>query len=77
MPLGGEGDYQQGENPFEIKIPEDVKQAEQKLEGKVETAVAALKAISGVVSRVDWYVQAQLDILMKFDVKKSQKIVLG
>jgi hypothetical protein len=77
MPLGGEGDYQQGENPFEIKIPEDVKQAEQKLEGKVETAVAALKAISGVVSRVDWYVQPQLDILMKFDVKKSQKIVLG
>ena len=32
-PLGGEGDYQTGEYPFEIKIPEDVKQGEQKLEG--------------------------------------------
>lgn len=54
MPLGGEGDYQTGEYPFEIKIPEDVKQGEQKLEGKVGTAVSALKAISGIVVRVDW-----------------------
>jgi hypothetical protein len=77
MPLSGEGDYQKGEYPFEIKIPPDVRQAEQKLEGKVGTAVSALKAISGVYSRVDWYVKAQLDVPMKLDIKKTQKIVLS
>jgi len=77
MPLGGEGEYQTGEYPFEIKIPEDVKQAEQKLEGKVGTAVSALKAVSGIVARVDWYVYAKLDVPMKLDVSKKQNIVLS
>ena len=77
MPLGGEGEYQTGEYPFEIKIPEDVKQAKQKLEGKVGTAVSALKAVSGVTSRIDWYVYANLDVPMKMDVNKKQKIVLS
>lgn len=77
MPLGGEGDYQTGEYPFEIKIPEDVKQGEQKLEGKVGTAVSALKAVSGIVARVDWYVYAKLDVPMKLDVSKKQNIVLS
>lgn len=77
MPLGGEGDYQTGEYSFEIKIPEDVKQGEQKLEGKVGTAVSALKAVSGIVARVDWHVYAKLDVPMKLDVSKKQNIVLS
>lgn len=77
MPLGEEGEYQTGEYPFEIKIPEDVKQAEQKLEGKVGTTITALKAVSGVVSRIDWYVHANLDVPMKLDVSKRQSIVLS
>lgn len=77
MPLDGEKEYQEGEYPFEIKIPENIHQVDQKLEGKVGTAVTALKAISGVHSRVDWYVKAQLDVPMGLDVKKTQKIVLS
>jgi len=77
IPSGGEGDYQRGEHPFEMKIPEDVEQREQKLEGKVGTAVSALKAVSGIVARVDWYVYAKLDVPMKLDVSKKQNIVLS
>ncbi|MCK4366097.1 MAG: hypothetical protein KAW45_08595 [Thermoplasmatales archaeon] len=77
MPLGGEGEYQQGEYPFEITIPPDVKQAATQAEGKVGTAVTALKAISGVTSRIDWYVYAKLDVPMKLDVSKRQSIVLS
>jgi len=77
MPLGGEGEYQQGEYPFEIKIPEDVKQGAATPDGKVGTAVSALKAISGIHRRVDWYVRAELDVPLKMDVTKSQSIVLS
>ena len=77
MPLGGEGEYQQGEYPFEITIPSDVKQSAAQPEGKVGTAVSALKAISGVTSRIDWYVYAKLDVPMKLDVSKRQSIVLS
>lgn len=77
MPLGGEGEYQHGEYPFEITIPPDVKQSAAQPEGKVGTAVTALKAISGVTSRIDWYVYAKLDVPMKLDVSKKQNIVLS
>jgi hypothetical protein len=77
MPLDGEKEYLEGEYPFEIKIPPDVRQAEQKLEGKVGTAVTALKTVSGIYSRIDWYVKAQLDVPMGLDVKKTQKITLS
>ncbi|HUS99073.1 MAG TPA: hypothetical protein VMY59_01995 [Candidatus Thermoplasmatota archaeon] len=77
IPLDGKKNYQEEEYPFEIKIPDDIHQADQKLDGKIGTAVNALKAISGVYSRVDWYVHTQLDIPMSLDVKKSQKIVLS
>lgn len=77
LPLDGEKDYQSGEYPFEIKIPEDIHQMDQKLEGKIGTAVSALKTISGVYSRTDWYVKTELDVPMSLDIKKSQKIVLS
>jgi len=77
MPLDGEKEYQKGEYPFEIKIPENIHQTSQKLEGKVGTAVTAFKAISGVHTRIDWYVKAELDVPMKLDIKKTQKIVLS
>ena len=77
MPLGGEGTYQTGQYPFEIKIPADIKQSQQQIEGKVGTAISALKAISGVISRVDWYVLAELDVPVHLDVKAKQNIVLS
>jgi len=35
IPLDGEKDYQEEEYPFEIKIPEDIQQGDQKLNGKI------------------------------------------
>ena len=77
LPLGGEKDYHEEEYPFEIKIPDDIHQIDQKLDGKIGTAMTALKTLSGVYSRTDWYVKAELDVPMNLDVKKSQKIVLS
>jgi len=62
MPLAGEGEYQEGSWPFELVIPPDVKQQAQ-TQGpgaKVGTAISALQAVSGVISRIDWYVYAKL-----------------
>ena len=77
IPLGGEQEYHEGEFPFQIKIPDNIHDVDQKLEGKVGTAVSALKAVSGIHSRIDWFVQAQLDVPMGLDVKKRQSIVLS
>ena len=77
MPLSGEQEYLEGTYPFEIKIPENILQGTQSLEGKVGTAITALKAISGVYSRVEWYVEAQLDVPMSIDIRKTQKIILS
>ena len=77
LPLGGEGEYQQGEYPFEIKIPDDIKQTAAQPDGKVGSAVTALKAISGIHSRIEWFVKAQLDVPAKLDVKKKQSIVIS
>ncbi|KYK28512.1 hypothetical protein AYK20_01055 [Thermoplasmatales archaeon SG8-52-1] len=77
MPLDGEKNYQEEEYSFEIKIPEDILQTAQKLNGKIGTAITAFKTISGVYSRVDWYVKSELDVPLGLDVKKTQKIVLS
>jgi hypothetical protein len=77
LPLDGEKNYQEEEYSFEIKIPEDILQTAQKLDGKIGTAITALRTLSGVYSRVDWYVKSELDVPMGLDVKKSQKIVLS
>ena len=77
LPLDGEKNYQEEEYSFELKIPEDIFQTAQKLDGKIGTAITALKTISGVYSSVDWSVKSELDVPMSLDVKKSQKIVLS
>jgi hypothetical protein len=77
IPLDGEKNYQEEEYSFEIKIPDDILQTAQKLDGKIGTAITAFRTLSGVYSRVDWYVKSELDVPMGLDVKKSQKIVLS
>ena len=77
MPLAGEKDYHNEEYPFEIKIPDTILQEDQKLEGKAATAATALKVLGGVSRHVDWYVKTELDVPMKLDIKKSQKIILS
>jgi len=77
MPLSGEQDYQNEEVPFEIKIPGDILSTNPSLEGKLGQGAQAVRLLTGVSSRIDWIVKAQLDIPMAFDVKKSQKIILS
>ena len=83
QPLGPEKEYQSESFDFEIKIPSDViqqtrTQHEGKLDGKLGTAVAIGAALAGQRSYpIEWKVKAQLDVPMKFDVKKSQKIILS
>jgi len=73
MPLDGEKDYQQGEYTFEIKIPSNVLQ-NIPLEGKIGGILKTIQALSTAGSRISWYVQANLDIPMGFDVLKKIQI---
>ncbi len=73
MPLDGEKDYQQGEYTFEIKIPTNVLQ-NIPLEGKIGGVLKTIQALSMAGSRISWYVQANLDIPMGFDVSKKVQI---
>jgi hypothetical protein len=83
MPLGPEKEYQTENFDFEIKIPSDLiqqtrTQHEGKLDGKLGQVVAIGSALAGQrVYPIEWMVHAQLDIPMKFDVKKTQKIILS
>ncbi|MBU0497298.1 MAG: hypothetical protein KKC68_03110 [Candidatus Thermoplasmatota archaeon] len=77
IPLDGEKEYQTGEYSFEIKIPENIHQNNPTLEGNVGKAAGALKMLSGLSSRIDWYVKAELDVPMKLDINKKQKIVIS
>jgi len=73
MPLDGEKEYLKGEYTFEIKIPMNVSQ-NIPVEGKVGTILKTIQALSTAGSRISWYVQANLDISMGFDVSKKIQI---
>jgi len=83
MPLGAEREYQNDRFDFEIKIPSDILQQTRaqgtpQLDGALGKAVAVGAALSG--SRyypIEWLVYAKLDVPLKFDVDKSQKIILS
>jgi len=77
MPVAGEKEYQNDEYPFEIKIPSDILQGNPTLEGKFGQAATAIRMIAGTSSRIDWFVKAELDVPMKLDIKKSQKVILS
>ena len=77
IPLDGEKEYHREEYSFEIKIPSDILQNNPTLEGKLGQAATAIRMLSGISSRIDWFVIAQLDVPMKLDIKKKQKIVLS
>lgn len=82
IPIRGEGDYQKETFNFEIKIPDDIKKQMKINTPDLDGALGKLVAISRALSKtrsypVQWMVKAQLDIPLKFDVKKSQKIVIS
>lgn len=85
VPLGGEQEYHQGQYNFEIPIPSDIlneknllQKSQEQLEEKLGAAGTFISAVAmGGRSRISWSVKAQLDVPMKFDVKKSQDIVIS
>ncbi len=83
MPLGLEKEYQNESFNFEIKIPDNILQQE-KFPGSLDPdstlgKVAAFGVALSAARRypIEWLVDARLDIPLKFDVGKSQKIILS
>jgi hypothetical protein len=69
-----------GEYPFEIKIPADILQKTSLPEGAlgaVIKTVEILSSLTGVTSRIEWYLEASLNIPKAFDIKKKIKINIG
>lgn len=77
LPISGEKEYKDEEFPFEIKIPDNILLNNPTLEGKLGQAATAVRMLSGMSSRIEWYVKAQLDVPKKLDIKKKQTIILS
>ena len=80
MPISGEKEYLQGEYPFEMQIPADTLQ--QKPQSPEEGLSGALMKTAQIIggatrSRVDWYLEAALDLDKKFDIKNKVQITIG
>ncbi len=83
IPLDGDNTYFSELYQFEIKIPPDILQSAQQMpqtppgEGLLVDLVKTAQAMSQANSRVEWYVEARLDIPLNIDVCSSQKIVIS
>jgi len=84
MPLDGEKEYSKGEYPFEIKIPDNVlgvstlpKEATSGILGAVLKTAETLSKMSATSSRIEWYLEAALEVPGAFDVKKKIEITVG
>lgn len=77
MPLDGEKEYTQGEYNLEILVPSDIMQRGSGPGGNVGAALSAVQFLSGSSNRIEWYVQATLDIDKGFDINKKVQINVG
>lgn len=85
IPLDGENTYFNELYPFEIKIPSDILQSSQQnfhstltgLGKTIDEIAHVMEQISLSNSRVEWSVEAKLNVPLKVDVVNSQKIVLS
>jgi len=80
--LDAENEYFNEMYPFEIKIPPDILQsgqrpANQQTQGILANLAKLSEEMMNANSRVEWSVEANLDVPMKIDIRKSQKIVLS
>lgn len=81
LPLDGMKEYSEGEYSFQINIPADInlqigaKVDTQSTLGKVVQAAAAFEQMTGKMSsRIDWYLEAELDIPGAIDMRKKVEI---
>jgi hypothetical protein len=81
--LDGEKEYSKGEYPFEIKIPDNIgvsslpKQAGGGVLGTILKTAEILSKMSPTSSRIEWYLEAALELSGAFDVKKKVDITVG
>lgn len=72
MSPDGEKEYFNENYSFEITIPKDIIQrATAPPEGAIGDLVKAAQIPSGVNRRIDWYVEAKLDVPKGLDVRKN------
>ncbi len=81
--LDGEKEYLKGEYPFEIKIPANVltmpskpTEATEGVLGTMFKTFEMLKAKSSI-SRIEWYLEAAIELPAAFDIKKRVDITVG
>ncbi|PIN98960.1 MAG: hypothetical protein COT90_01675 [Candidatus Diapherotrites archaeon CG10_big_fil_rev_8_21_14_0_10_31_34] len=77
MPLDGEKEYTEGEYDLEILVPADIMQRGSGPGGEVGAALKAVQFLSGNSSRIEWYIQATLDVDKGLDVNKKVQINVG
>lgn len=77
MPLDGEKEYTEQEYDLEILVPVDVLQRGSGPGGNVGAALQAVQFLSGSSTRIEWFVQATLDIDKGLDVNKKVQINVG
>lgn len=75
MPLDGEKEYFNENYTFEITIPNDILQRTNiPMEGAIGNLVKAAQILGGMNRRINWYVEAKLDVPKGLDVRKKTQI---
>ena len=74
--IGNEREYANEDISFEITIPPDVHESEPKSLEKMEGLMKFAQKLGGKPPEKEWYVRVHLDVPMKLDLEKSQKIEL-
>lgn len=78
QPLDGEKEYPASEQPmvypFKITIPLDVLAKPQLPEGNLGKLMQAAQFMSGMTTRISWYVEAKLEVGLLGDVSKKVQI---
>ena len=76
--LENEGEYQKGDYPFEIKIPEDILEYTMGLRpmGRFGNIASAFN-FSGGGKFVKWFIKSNLDIPMGLDISKQRRILIA
>jgi len=75
LKLDGEKEYSKGEYAFELKIPKGIS-LEALPQGTIGNVLSAIENLSVRGKRIDWFVQATLDVPMGFDVSKKVQITV-
>lgn len=82
QPLASEGTYLDEHFPFEIKIPSNIMEQVNPHLPEYDGALGKIAKFSAALSGhgyfpVEWFVKAHLDVPLKIDVKKIQKIIIS